>query len=191
MEIGNMKNILLLMGVAVAGAFWACGDGSIVTKSGDDEMALLNYGEFNPEGMKSLVNGALAACNEDPACVAAMEAAAKAEESSSSADSTTADSLASSSSGAGSSGSGPQSSGAISGSSGAGGSSSGTAGSSGSVGSSSSAMLVSSSSLTPATNVAGVCAAAVNPFTGLGKNTPTTWSFTNTTTGGGDLRLDL
>ena len=182
MEIGNMKNILLLMGVAVAGAFWACGDGSIVTKSGDDEMALLNYGEFNPEGMKSLVNGALAACNEDPACVAAMEAAAKAEESSSSADSTTADSLASSSSGAGSSGSGPQSSGAISGSSGAGGSSSGTAGSSGSVGSSSSAMLVSSSSLTPATNVAGFCTAAVNPFTGLGKNTPTTWSFTNTTT---------
>ena len=185
MEIGNMKNILLLMGVAVAGAFWACGDGSIVTKSGDDEMALLNYGEFNPEGMKSLVNGALAACNEDPACVAAMEAAAKAEESSSSADSTAANSSGGSSSGtAGSSGSnGSSSSGGVNpGSSGAGGSSSGTAGSSGSVGSSSSAMLVSSSSLTPATNVAGVCAAAVNPFTGLGKNTPTTWSFTNTTT---------
>ena len=186
MEIGNMKNILLLMGVAVAGAFWACGDGSIITKSGDDEVALLNYGEFNPEGMSELVKEAMAACNEDPACVKAMEAAEGKleEESSSSADSTAADSLASSSSGAGSSGSnsGSSSGGVTSGSSGAAGSSSGTAGSSGSVGSSSSAALASSSSLTPASNAAGTCMSDVNPFNGLGKNTPTTWKFTNTTT---------
>ena len=181
-----MKNILLILGIAATGLFWACGDGTIATKTGDDEIALLNYGEFNPEGMKGLVGDALKACQEDPKCAEAMERAGVV---SSSSDSTSTDSLTSgSSAGANSAGS---SAAASAGSSGTSGSSAGAAGSSssgavssssGSVVSSSSAMLVSSSSLTPATNVDGVCAAAVNPFTGLGKNTPTTWSFTNTTT---------
>jgi hypothetical protein len=46
-----MKTKQLLLGAVCAGVLAACGDGTIATKSEDDVMALLNYGEFNPDGM--------------------------------------------------------------------------------------------------------------------------------------------
>jgi len=181
MRIGNMKNILLILGIAATGLFWACGDGTIATKTGDDEIALLNYGEFNPEGMKGLVGDALKACQEDPKCAEAMERAGVV---SSSSDSTSTDSLTSgSSAGANSAGS---SGAASAGSSGTSGSSAGAAGSSssGAVSSSSGSVVSSStvaSSSSLATKIAGTCSAPVNPFSGLQKNVETTWSFTNST----------
>jgi len=69
-----MKRVL--WGAALAAAacmFFACGEGSIDGFSGDDDMALLNYGQFNPDGMKGLVNTAMAQCEEDPKCKEAME----------------------------------------------------------------------------------------------------------------------
>jgi len=55
-------------------AFFACSN-PIEPKGGEDDLALLNYGSFNEDGMKSLVKGAMADCQEDPACKAAMEKA--------------------------------------------------------------------------------------------------------------------
>ena len=67
-----------VLGVAAA-AFWACGDGDVITKGGDDELALLNYGPPFAEGdegnMKTLLNQAMADCAADEACAAKMEAA--------------------------------------------------------------------------------------------------------------------
>lgn len=53
----------------------SCGDGTISPSGTDDDIALLNYGEFNPDGMGNLVNDALKACQEDPACAARMDKA--------------------------------------------------------------------------------------------------------------------
>lgn len=53
----------------------SCGDGTISPSGLDDDMATLNYGEFNPEGMQSLVNQAMKDCQEDAACAAKMDAA--------------------------------------------------------------------------------------------------------------------
>jgi len=62
-----------------AAAFWACGDGDVITKGGDDELALLNYGPPFAEGdegnMKTLLNQAMADCAADEACAAKMEGA--------------------------------------------------------------------------------------------------------------------
>lgn len=62
-----------------ATAFWACGDGDVITKGGDDELALLNYGPPFAEGdegnMKTLLNQAMADCAADEACAAKMEGA--------------------------------------------------------------------------------------------------------------------
>ncbi len=62
-----------------AAAFWACGDGEVITKGGDDELALLNYGPPFAEGdqgnMHTLVNQAMADCSADEACAAKMEGA--------------------------------------------------------------------------------------------------------------------
>ena len=59
-----------------AAAFWACGDGDVITKGGEDELALLNYGPPFAEGdegnMKTLKNQALTDCEADEACKAAM-----------------------------------------------------------------------------------------------------------------------
>lgn len=69
-------NKKILVGLSILGVsvgFWACGDGSVEAKSGDDELALLNYGEFNEGGMAGLVSGAMSECEADPACVAKME----------------------------------------------------------------------------------------------------------------------
>ena len=55
-------------------AFFACSN-PIEPKGGEDDLALLNYGSFNEDGMKSLVKGAMADCQEDPVCRAAMEKA--------------------------------------------------------------------------------------------------------------------
>ena len=69
----NKKILVGLSIFGIAAGFWACGDGSIEAKSGDDELALANYGEFNPEGMANLVQGAMSDCEADPACQAKME----------------------------------------------------------------------------------------------------------------------
>ena len=53
----------------------SCGDGTISPSGLEDDMATLNYGEFNPEGMQSLVNQAMKDCQEDAACAAKMDAA--------------------------------------------------------------------------------------------------------------------
>jgi hypothetical protein len=69
-------NKKILVGLSILGVsvgFWACGDGSVEAKSGDDELALLNYGEFNEGGMAGLVSGAMSECEADPACAAKME----------------------------------------------------------------------------------------------------------------------
>ena len=182
----GMRIKLTLIGAAFAVLFWACGDGTIATKSGDDEMALLNYGEFNPDGMKGLVNEAVKACQEDPACAEAMErnGGVLPEESSSSTDSTGTDSLSTNSSASDSTSAktGSSSSGTTSGSSGAASSSGAVSGSSGSIGSSSSATTVSSSSAPPATNIAGTCGAGSQYIFGnpeIGE--VLTYTFTNST----------
>ena len=71
----NKKILMGLSALGVAAGFWACGDGAVETMGNDDEIALANYGEFNPEGMSNLVQGAMAACEADPACAAKMEGA--------------------------------------------------------------------------------------------------------------------
>ena len=53
----------------------SCGDGTISPSGVEDDMALLNYGEFNPDGMINLVNDAIANCQDDPSCASAMEKA--------------------------------------------------------------------------------------------------------------------
>lgn len=69
----NKKFLVGFSVLSIAAGFWACGDGSVEAKSGDDELALANYGEFNPDGMSGLVSGAMSECEADPACVAKME----------------------------------------------------------------------------------------------------------------------
>lgn len=72
-----MKRVFLSAFFACIAVFlWACDMGAIEAKDLDDEMALLNYGEFNEDGMANLIPDAMAACNDDPQCVAAMEKAA-------------------------------------------------------------------------------------------------------------------
>ena len=61
--------------MGMSAAFWACGDGSIEALNSDDDVALVNYGEFNPEAMRTLVSGATEACTADPECAAKMESA--------------------------------------------------------------------------------------------------------------------
>ena len=51
---------------------FACSN-PIEPKGGDDDIALATYGPLSEDGMKTLVKGAMADCQEDPACKAAME----------------------------------------------------------------------------------------------------------------------
>ncbi len=73
----NKKILIGLSVLGVSAAFWACGDGEVITKGGDDELALLNYGPPFAEGdegnMHTLVNQAMADCSADEACAAKME----------------------------------------------------------------------------------------------------------------------
>lgn len=73
----NKKILIGLSVLSVSAAFWACGDGDVITKGGDDELALLNYGPPFAEGdegnMHTLVNQAMADCSADEACAAKME----------------------------------------------------------------------------------------------------------------------
>ncbi len=72
-----MKRVFLsIFFVCVVAILWACDMGAVEAKGLEDEMALLNYGEFNEDGMANLIPDAMAACNDDPECVAAMEKAA-------------------------------------------------------------------------------------------------------------------
>lgn len=72
-----MKRVFLsVFFVCVVAILWACDMGAVEAKGLEDEMALLNYGEFNEDGMANLIPDAMAACNDDPECVAAMEKAA-------------------------------------------------------------------------------------------------------------------
>lgn len=69
-----MKRVFLsVFFVCVVAILWACDMGAVEAKGLEDEMALLNYGEFNEDGMANLIPDAMAACNDDPECVAAME----------------------------------------------------------------------------------------------------------------------
>ena len=162
-----------LWGAALAAAacmFFACGEGSIDGFSGDDDMALLNYGQFNPDGMKGLVNTAMAQCEEDPKCKEAMENAKDAP--------APADTAAGSSSATDSSGTSASSSSAAPGSSTASISSSSTTPASSATATSS----TSSSSSAPrkevvATKFVGTCSA-----TSVVKGSPTTWKFVPTKT---------
>ena len=76
MELLMKRVFLSVFFACVAVLLWACDMGAIEAKDLDDEMALLNYGEFNEDGMANLIPDAMAACNDDPQCVAAMEKAA-------------------------------------------------------------------------------------------------------------------
>ena len=73
----NKKILIGLSAFGIVASFWACGDGDVITKGGEDELALLNYGPPFAEGdegnMKTLVNQALADCSSDEACAAKME----------------------------------------------------------------------------------------------------------------------
>ena len=71
----NKKILLGLSVLGMSAAFWACGDGSIEALNSDDDVALVNYGEFNPGAMNTLVSGATEACTADPECAAKMESA--------------------------------------------------------------------------------------------------------------------
>ena len=55
-------------------AFFACSN-PIESKLEEDELALAAYGPLSEDGMKALVKGAMADCQEDPVCLAAMEKA--------------------------------------------------------------------------------------------------------------------
>ena len=170
-----MKKLWIFGMVAISFAvlFWACGDGSIDPLAGDDELALLNYGEFNPEGMKGLVNEAMAKCEEDPACKQAMDNSKDitppaGSDSSTAADSSAKDSSATSSSAAGNS----SANGSTVSSSGTGTSSS----SQSQTGSSSSASVITSSSKIEPTSFKGTC--APTPAAVI-KGNGTSWSYTN------------
>lgn len=76
MELLMKRVFLSVFFVCVAAILWACDMGAVEAKGLEDEMALLNYGEFNEDGMANLIPDAMAACNDDPECVAAMEKAA-------------------------------------------------------------------------------------------------------------------
>lgn len=76
MELLMKRVFLSVFFVCVVAILWACDMGAVEAKGLEDEMALLNYGEFNEDGMANLIPDAMAACNEDPECVAAMEKAA-------------------------------------------------------------------------------------------------------------------
>ena len=168
MRLG-MKRVL--WGAALAAAacmFFACGEGSIDGFNGDDDMALLNYGQFNPDGMKGLVNTAMAQCEEDPLCKEAMEKAKDVPppaDSTASSSSVTVDTTSTGSSSSTTPTSSPAS----------GSSSSATP-------ASSSATNTSSSSAAPrkdvvATKFVGTCSA-----TSVVKGNPTTWKFIPTKT---------
>ena len=60
-------NKKILLGLSVLGMSAAL--------NSDDDVALVNYGEFNPEAMRTLVSGATEACTADPECAAKMESA--------------------------------------------------------------------------------------------------------------------
>ena len=73
-------NKKILIGLSVVGAtagFWACGDGDVITKGGEDEMVLAAYtlGTDEESTMKDLVKAAMDSCSADPACAAKMEGA--------------------------------------------------------------------------------------------------------------------
>ena len=59
--------------------FWACGDGAVEARMGDDEMALLNYGPPFVDGdtgnMWTLRTQAIADCEADESCKASMDRA--------------------------------------------------------------------------------------------------------------------
>ncbi len=76
MELLMKRVFLSVFFVCVVAILWACDMGAVEAKGLEDEMALLNYGEFNEDGMANLIPDAMAACNDDPECVAAMEQAA-------------------------------------------------------------------------------------------------------------------
>ena len=76
MELLMKRVFLSVFFVCVVAILWACDMGAVEAKGLEDEMALLNYGEFNEDGMANLIPDAMAACNDDPECVAAMEKAA-------------------------------------------------------------------------------------------------------------------
>ena len=69
-----MKKILFLFLFSSLCAYFilSCGDGTISPAGGDDDLALLNYGEFNPEGMTGLISGAMDSCLADPNCAAVL-----------------------------------------------------------------------------------------------------------------------
>jgi hypothetical protein len=75
------KNSLIIFSsvVMVTATFWACGDGTVDARSGEDELALLNYGPPFVEGdsgnMWTLRSAAIKDCEADDACKAAMEKA--------------------------------------------------------------------------------------------------------------------
>ena len=75
-----MKRVLWsAAAAALMVVFWACGDGAVEARVGDDDMALLNYGPPFVEGdtgnMWTLRNQAISDCEADESCKAAMERA--------------------------------------------------------------------------------------------------------------------
>lgn len=69
-----MKRVLWSIALgAVIFMFYACGEGAIEVTNSEDNLALLNYGEFNSDGMQGLVSEAMAECEADPRCKQAME----------------------------------------------------------------------------------------------------------------------
>ena len=73
----NKKILIGLSVVGAAAGFWACGDGDVITKGGEDEMVLAAYtlGTDEESTMKDLVKAAMDSCSADPACAARMEGA--------------------------------------------------------------------------------------------------------------------
>ncbi len=73
----NKKILIGLSVVGAAAGFWACGDGDVITKGGEDEMVLAAYtlGTDEESTMKDLVKAAMDSCSADPTCAAKMEGA--------------------------------------------------------------------------------------------------------------------
>lgn len=74
------KPLIIFSSIFVTAAtFWACGDGTVDARGGEDELALLNYGPPFVEGdsgnMWTLRSAAIKDCEADDACKAAMEKA--------------------------------------------------------------------------------------------------------------------